>query len=253
MKTTKKQEVINLLAWYNLGKLSDDETTMVENALKEDPSLKEHLLIEQSMAALIKEDKTLLDQSLFEDSQSRLDNVLAKIDLLEGTQTVAKVEKAEQPAAKPAEVKLSLFAQLKAKFDELLASSSHNFTYAVFAALTVVQLGLLVFFIVPSVNMDDADTYYDTASADVQVMDQPLDTAPQVGGTVLIIGMEGHIRLDNISSLPSDIKIDLLPSAVGYYRVRVNKKLTEQEIQGLKNELSKKHGAIQFIGEESSL
>lgn len=249
-KTTTKQEVINLLAWYNLGKLSDEDNAMVERALEEDSSLKEHLLVEQSMAALIKKDKTLLDQSLFEDSQSRLDGVLAKIDLLEGTQTAAKPV-AVEAAPVATQEKQSLFAQLKAKFDDLLTSSSHSFTYAVFAALTVVQLGLLVFFIVPSVNMDAEGEFY-TAGADTQIVDQPVVNAQKKSGTVLIIGMEGHIRLDGITSLSSDVKIDLLPSASGYYRVRVNKKLSEIELQELKNELSKKHGAIQFIGEEST-
>ena len=250
MKTTTKQEVINLLAWYNLGKLSDDEKNMVESALKEDPSLREQLSIEKSMAALIKEDKTLLDQSLFEDSQSRLDGVLAKIDLLEGTQAATKPVVAKKATVATAE-KQSYFAQLKAKFDDLLASSSHSFTYAVFAALTVVQLGLLVFFIVPSVNMEAEGEYY-TASADTQVTNNPVQNVAVEGGTVLIIGMQGHIRLDGITSLSSDVKIDLLPSASGYYRVRVNKKLSNIELQELKNELSKKHGAIQFIGEEST-
>jgi hypothetical protein len=254
MKKTTKQEVINLLAWYNLGKLSDDEHTMVEKALKEDPTLKEHLLIEQSMATLVKEDKTLLDQSLFENSQSRLDNVLAKIDILEGTQTVAKTETIKQATPVATEEKQSIFAQLKTKFDDLLTSSSHSFTYAVFAALTVVQLGLLVFFIVPSVNMDTEGEYY-TASADTQMIDKvdnSVRKASKAGGIVLLIGMENHIKLEGIRSLPSDVKIDLLPSTSGYYRVRVNKKLSEIELQELKNELSKKHGAIQFIGEESN-
>jgi hypothetical protein len=250
MKTTTKQEVINLLAWYNLGKLSDDEKTMVESALSEDPSLKEELLVEQSMAALVKEDKTLLDQSLFEDSQSRLDGVLAKIDILEGTQTAAKPEIVKQTTV-ATEKKQSYFSQLKAKFDDLLASSSHSFTYAVFAALTVVQLGLLVFFIVPSVNMEAEGEYY-TASADTQVINTTVQNPAVEGGTVLIIGMQGHIRLDGITSLSSDVQIDLLPSASGYYRVRVNKKLSDTELQELKNELSKKHGAIQFIGEEGN-
>jgi len=251
MKTNSEQEVINLLAWYNIGKLSDDEKAMVEEALEKDPSLKEHLAIEQSMATLVKEDKSLLDQSLFEDSHSRLDGVLAKIDLLEGTQKVAATKTAEPVKSTKVEEKESIFAQLKAKFDEFLTSSSHSFTYAVFAALTVVQLGLLVFFIVPSVNMDDESEYY-VASAETKVLDNPTQAIEQPGGTVLIISMTGHITLDGLSSLSSDVKIDLLPSTSGYYRVRVNKKLSEIELQELKNELSKKHGAVLFIGEETN-
>lgn len=246
MKTTTKQEVINLLPWYNLGELSGDEKQMVEKALIDDPSLKEHLLIEQSMVALIKEDKTLLDQSLFDDTQSRLDGVLAKIDLLEGVQQTSKTKSNTTTTVE----KISLFSQLKTKFDDLLTSSSQNFTYAVFAALTVVQLGLLVFFIVPSVNMEGEGEYY-VASADVQTLGTPSKALTKKGGTVLLISVPGHIKLDYITSLSSDVRIDLLPSTDGYYRVHVSKKLSETELQELKNELSKKHGTIQIIGEES--
>ena len=261
MKTNSKQEAISLLPWYSLGKLTDSENKIVEAALKEDPSLKEQLLTEQSMISIVNEDKSLLDASLFEDTQSRLDNVLAKIDIMEGTQAATATKPAAAvEAVKPAiekaktikktEKKESLISQLKAKLDEMLGSSSHSFTYAVFAALTVVQLGLLVFFIVPSVNMDKESEFY-VASAESQMVNEPIETMPpEQAGMVLIISMAGNISLDGITSLSSDVQIDFLPNDEGYYKVRVNKKLSQTELQELKNELSKKHGTIQFIGEE---
>jgi len=259
MKTNTKQEVVNLLAWYNLEKLPDDEKTIVENALKEDPSLKEDLLIEQSMAELVKEDKTLLDHSIFEYTQSRLDNVLAKIDALESTQATT-AEVSTPSVAK--EEKQNIFMQLKSKFDALLASSSHNFTYAVFAALTVVQLGLLVFFIVPSDNMDNqsitvanndtgmtsGEAFYTPAMHDKQGAEHPSLLAGD--GMILIVTAPNNIKLDKITDLANDVTIELLPNKDGLYRVRVNKRLSEIELQELKNELSRKYGSIQVIGED---
>jgi len=243
MKTKTQQEVISLLPWYNLGKLSDDERAMIENALEEDTSLKEHLLIEQSMSASIKDDKTLLDLSLFDSSESRLTNVLAKIDLLEESKEVSTQQVVTQKAVE-LEVKQSIFAKLKLKLDDLLTSSSHNFTYAVFAALTVVQLGLLVFFIVPSANMGP-ESEFEVASSDTHNM------LPSTG-VILLFDIGGHINLGGTTRLSNGAKINLLPGASGYYRVQVSKTLSKIELQELTNELSKKHGDVKYMGEEAS-
>ena len=244
MNDKSKQEVINLLPWYHLGKLTDEEKLLVEEALETDPSLKKESLSEQQIMQSVKADKTLLDGSIFNTPTSRLDGVLAKLDLLE--QPTTETNQQNTPEAK----KPSLLIQFKKYFDNLLSGNSQNFTYAVFAALTVVQLSLLVLFISPSDNISEGKgAIYETAS--FMPSDLP-PTTTAVAPMVLLIGMESNFKAEGFSEiLGSNVDVEILPDSSGYYRINLSKKLSPQEIEDLKHELSKKHGKIWFIGEES--
>lgn len=253
MNNKLKQEVINLLPWYHLGKLTDEENTLVEEALANDPSLEAEAIAEQTMMSLVQDDKSLMDGSIFDGTTSRLDNVLAKLDGLEQqtAPTAAEPKQQTTKASKP-----SIFAQIKESFDNLLLGNSRSFTYAVFAALTVVQLALLVLFIVPSDNIgQEEESSYGLASYNGQTEQRPPATAKptSAGQMVLLIGMNTHFKAEGFDEIiGSDVEVKFLPDSDGYYRVRINKKLSEQEIEDLKHELSKKHGTIWFIGEEAS-
>ena len=249
MNNNLKQEVINLLPWYHLGKLTNDEKTLVEEALANDSSLKEASLLEQQMMNQVQEDKSLMDGSIFSGSTSRLDSVLAKLDGLEQPTPVAEPKQHKNTVQKP-----SIFTQAKEYFDNLLSGSSRSFTYAVFAALTVVQLALLVLFIVPSDNIGNGEessfglASYDSQSVQTSVLPKPSSTSQ----TVLLIGMNTNFKVDGYNEiLGSEVKVEILPDSDGYYRVSIDKKLSTKEIEDLKHELSKKHGKIWFIGEES--
>ena len=252
MDNNLKQEVINLLPWYHLGKLTDDEKAIVEEALANDPSLKEAAVAEQTMMNRVQADKSLMDGSIFADPTSRLDNVLAKLDGLEQKVAPAAAEP-EQKAVTTQ--KVSVFAQIKEYFDNLLLGNSRSFTYAVFAALTVVQLALLVLFIVPSDNIGNGEqSSFGLASYNGQSVQQPPAPAKPSSASqmVLLIGMNTHFKAEGFNEIiGSDVEVKFLPDSDGYYRVRINKKLSEQEIEDLKHELSKKHGTIWFIGEET--
>lgn len=252
MDTKSKQEVMSLLPWYQLGKLNDEETALVEKAFQTDPSLKHASELEATMMRQVKADKTLLDGSIFDETNSRLDSVLARIDALEQTST----ETTKDAASLTSPVKPGLLAQLKDYINGLLTGNSQNFTYAVFAALAVVQLSLLVLFILPSDNLSPSKetTYYDLASHDVKSVgdsQQVATPATSAGQTVLLISMESHFKAQGFSEiLGSDVEVELLPPDNGIYRVSINKQLSTQEIEELEHELSKKHGPIFFIGAE---
>ena len=249
MNNNLKQEVINLLPWYHLGKLTDEEKSLVEEALAKDSSLKEASLAEQQMMNDIKADKNLLNGSIFDGSTSRLDSVLAKLDQMEQPAPTAEPKQRNATVQKP-----SIFSQAREYFDNLLSGNSRSFTYAVFAALTVVQLALLVLFIVPSDNIDtgESSSFGLASYSEQSVQPAVLPKSPSTSQTVLLIGMDTHFEAEGYNEiLGSEVKVELLPDSDGYYRVGVNKKLSTQEIEDLKNELSKKHGKIWFIGEES--
>ena len=254
MDNNLKQEVMYLLPWYHLGKLTDEEKKIVEEALANDPSLEEAAAAEQNMMSHVQADKSLMDGSIFADPTSRLDNVLAKLDGLEPKAAPVEAESKRKAVTQP---KTNVFTQIKEYFDSLLQGSSRSFTYAVFAALTVVQLALLVLFIVPSDNIGHGESSsYELSGFDGQSAPAQQPAAPATPSSasqmVLLIGMNTHFKAEGFDEIVgSDVEVTLLPDSYGYYRVRINKKLSEQEIEDLKNELSKKHGKIWFIGEES--
>ncbi|MGB1310701.1 MAG: hypothetical protein ACPG47_05790 [Leucothrix sp.] len=247
MNIKKRQEVEKLLPWYNLGKLSTVEKAMVDKALLEDTSLKEQISLDNSMRSAVLDDPTLLDQSALETSSVRLDKLLAKIDT--GTQK----EAINKPAPKEAPQTKRLLAGVKSFFTDLLSGSSESFTYAVFAALAVVQLTLLMFFVVPSAMQDESYVNVANVAPDES---QPLVNNNPVSNKdsselVLLIAMKDNISFEGFTSETfGELKFDLLPNNYGFYRVRLNKKLSPKEIEVLKNELSHKSANILFVGEE---
>ena len=249
MNIKKRQEVVNLMPWYNLGKLSDAEKTLVDEALTEDPSLKDQLSLDQQIRATVVTDPSLLDRSAFESSDLRLNKVLAQID-----ETVVKsIEPKATPVAKEKEATQSPFDSVTSFFTNLLSGSSHSFTYAVFAALTVVQLALLLFFVVPS-TMQSNDGFNTASGEKGKIVPEPApmtlqDRAPS--GLVLMIAIEDNIKIEGfISKTFGDLELELIPDSYGYYRFRLNKDLTREEIEVLKNELSHKTNNVIFVGEE---
>lgn len=196
MNIKKRQEVINLMPWFNLGKLSPEEKSMVESALIEDPSLKGQLTLDQDIMARIIADPTLLDKSAFAPSTVRLEKVLAQID-----ETVVKkiADKAEIVVKKERQP-ISMFAGVKSFFTDLISGSSHSFTYAVFAALTVVQLALLMFFVAPSVMQEDIIKPTDPITA----AGEPTMFVPDPSATnivVISIIMKDNVKINDITKV----------------------------------------------------
>lgn len=234
------------MPWYNLGKLSANEESMVNEALIEDPSLKDQLALDKDIMTKVIADPKLLDRSAFESSTVRLDKVLAQLD--EGT---TKVTKKQAKPAKEKKPSVDLFAGVKSLFSGLLSGSSHSFTYAVFAALTVVQLGLLMFFVVPSTMQEQRADNFGPASGEPVVHAEGPSVDKNGSGLVLIISMKDNIKIEGFTSNTlGKLKFDLLPSDAGYYRVRLNKELSSKEIEVLKNELSHETAEVIFVGEE---
>ena len=249
MNIKKRQEVVNLMPWYNLGKLSDAEKTLVEEALIEDSSLQEELSLDQNIRAKVVAEPDLLNKSAFASCDVRLNNVLAQID-----DTVVKpIDTKTKAAFKEKTPTISPFSGVKFFFTDLLSGSSHSFSYAVFAALTVVQLALLLFFVVPSTMQKSSE--FSTASGDPSTPAQApsMNTASdnKASGLVLLVAMEDNIQIEGfISKTLGDIKFDLIPDNYGYYRFRLNRNLTLEEIEVLKNELSHKTKNVIFVGED---
>jgi len=247
MNIKKRQEVINLMPWYNLGKLSDAEKTMVDEALSEDASLREQLSLDQDIMSKVLADPKLLDRSAFESSDIRLDKVLSLID----ETVVTKLASKPQVVAKEKQPSVSMLTVIKSFFADLLTGSSHSFTYAVFAALTVVQLALLMFFVVPSTMQDnDFIDGYAPVTEDKKVI------VPEPAGANIDSSLDLEIMMkDNIviEGFPNesigDLELELLPNSDGKYHIRPSRKLKPAEIEVIKNGLLDDTAEVKFAGE----
>jgi len=196
MNIKKRQEVINLMPWYNLGKLSAEEKSLVESALIEDPLLKDQLSLDKDIMARIIADPKLLDKSAFAPSTVRLEKVLAQID----ETVVKKIANKAHPAVKKESEPADMFAGVKSFFTDLISGSSHSFTYAVFAALTVVQLALLMFFVVPStIQPNDKDSI--TATNEPIVFADEALVAPTANNVVISIIMKDNVTINDITEV----------------------------------------------------
>jgi len=249
MNIKKRQEVINLMPWYNLGKLSDAEKTMVDEALSEDASLREQLSLDQDIMSKVLADPKLLDRSAFESSDIRLDKVLSQID----ETVVTKLASKPQVVAKEKQPSISMLTGVKSFFADLLAGSSHSFTYAVFAALTVVQLALLMFFVVPS-TMQDND--FGNSDGFITSSDGNKNLVPEPAGSNIDSSLDLEIMMkDNIviEGFPNesigDLELELLPNSDGKYHIRPSRKLKPAEIEVIKNGLLDDTAEVKFASE----
>jgi len=243
MNIKKRQEIINLMPWYSLGKLSEPEKIMIDEALSDDSSLREQLNLDQDMMSKVLANPELLNRSAFESSTIRLDKVLAQID----ETVVTKLANKPQALVREKRQSATLIADIKSFFTDLLTGSSHNFVYAVFAAITVVQLSLLLF-IVP-LTKDSND--YGVASDGKAIIAPPPITDNKASGLVLVIAMEDNTQVEDIDSKTlGKIKLDLLPNNLSFYRAHLKRKLTPEDTEVLKDELSHKTANVIFVGEE---
>lgn len=221
MNIKKRQEVINLMPWYNLGKLSADEKSMVETALLEDPSLNDQLKLDQDVMARIIADPKLLDKSAFAPSTVRLDKVLAQID----ASVVKEIASKAKSATKKETKSVSMFAGVKSFFESLLSGSSHSFTYAVFAALTVVQLALLMFFVVPATSIQINDDGYNSANGEKsEIFDaKSLESImiKNASGLVLNVTIKDNVKTDDIIKV---LKNDWWSQKIESFKIEGDKK-----------------------------
>ena len=253
MNIKKRQEVINLMPWYNLGKLSDAEKAMLDEAFAEDPSLKEQLDLDHEIMSKVLADPKLLDRSAFESSTIRLEKVLAQID----DTVVTKIPEKQRTIIKDEVQTTGLTMRVKLFFADLLSGSSHSFTYGVFAALSVVQLALLVFFVVPSSSLVKDDNHYtsnDLIDGKPRLVQGPEATESDniPNGLVLPLPLKDNILIEGFhSDTLGDLKLklEMVPGSDGHYTVRLNRELTQQEAEVIENELSHKTAKIVFVGE----
>ena len=137
------EEVLELLPWYAIGKLSLEDQTLFEKALIRYPLLEGQLQQELQLIETVSTDKSILNLSAIATQDERLKSVLNMIDVAE-TQGQTK-DNSESGTSS------SLLDKLKNAFETLMPSADDLPQYARVASVAVLVLSIaaLTAFVAP--------------------------------------------------------------------------------------------------------
>ncbi len=221
-------EALRLLPWYATGWLSSEERAYVKENLAEYPEFQELLLSEYEVIRLVKDDNSLLDQSLLDAPEVRLERVLGKIKALE---TVEGIQNEKE----------SSWVKLKSFFQNLLFGESTKFQYASIAVVSTLAIALLFAFISPLVK--EGNSFY-PATIETSLHDNR-------NVTVLLVGLNTEPNAPKLLSVlkASNAKISSIPGKDAMYQITLPVKLTPDQTNLLIKSLSKNKDLFWFAGE----
>lgn len=246
-------ETLKLIPWCATGLLTDDERAYINEQLKQHPALQEYIEEELELIKLLSEDKSLLDLSILEPTESRLEKVMESLD-----QSPNETLSAEKPAEEESPDTSSLNSSLNdvntantnglfswlTKFFPGMAGGNNKLYYARFASIAVV-LGLLVAFIAPLIIKDKMQNTFHPASV------QNTESTGQSTKTSLLLGINGDLRnpwlLDFLKK--NNAKISKIPGKDGLYRIQFEQKMPANKIESLTRQLKDHKELIWFVGE----
>lgn len=221
------EEALKLLPWYATGWLSPEERSYLKKVMAEFPELQELLKTEQEIIYLIKEDQSILEQSLLGPVETRLENVLKKLEA--------------QPNTEPAQSFFNIGLQ---KLTKVFAFGDiSKIQYAAIATVGTLSLVALLFaFITPL--MKQSNVFYPAALE---------ETSKKYRNTVTVLLVGLSANPDNPTLLKllkeSHAIISAVPGKDGMYRISLPKKLNPEQTEGLIKKLSVHKDLFWFTGE----
>lgn len=232
MKIDKKSqneipaEAIKLLPWYATGWLPPEERNYIKKILNKFPELQEQVVTEHKIIQLIREDESLLEQSLLAPAEERLDTVLKK--LKDNTKT--------NPETQTLPLKIKSFIEI------FLFGGASRTQYAMIATMSVLSIGLLFTFISPL--MKESNIFYPAALED-SMSNQNKDH------TVLLVGLTANPDDPTLIKLlqESHATITAVPGKDGMYRIQLPTKLSPIQTKKLINKFSSHKELFWFTGE----
>lgn len=235
------EEVLKLLPWYAIGKLSVEDQTLFEKALIRYPLLEEQLKQELQLIETVSADKSLLDLSAISGQEERLKSVFNIIDI-EDTQNQSK-------AHSELDTTSSLLEKLKNTFNALMPSADGMPQYARIASVGVLVLSVAVLtaFVAPLFT-ETSD--YIPASAVSESSDEQTSLI-NASMTVLLVGFNGtSTELGNNDILKDKLlKIETVPDKEGVYQISFKQVLSSVEIKQTIDALLAQKELIWFAGE----
>lgn len=229
------EEVLELVPWYAIGKLSVDDQALFEEALVSYPSLKNHVEIEQQMMQAVNADHSLLSKSAIAPTEERLKSVLNMIDIEE-----SRTDSVQDS---------SIFAKVKNAFDSLIPSSNGVPQYARVASVGILVLSVAVMtaFVAPLFS-DKSD--FVPASAETQSKtNEP--AVVNAAKTTLLVGFNGSsVELGENTVLKGKlIKVESVPEKEGMFKISFRDSLNANQIKETINSLLAQKELVWFAGE----
>jgi len=234
-KQIKKQipiKALELLPWYATGYLSPEEREYVQKISSQTPDFQEMLDRERQVINILKENKSILEQTCLEATEIRLAGVLEKLPLTEKQKNTdySKQGFLQKLSQKP-----------RIMLSDLFSSHSPKVQYGVFAAITTLFLALLFAFISPLV--EENTIFYPATSSVIKSHD---------GATTILIGL--NTELDNPSLLrilkENNAVINAIPGKSGMHHLSLSVKLNAEQTKKLLKKLTNDKELFWFAGEE---
>ena len=227
--------VLELLPWYAMGKLSEEDQTFFEKALSKYSLLKKQLEQESQLIELITSDKTLIDLGVNSSQEERLKSVMNMIDISESKEHTKIHNKASSIS--------SLINKLKYTFHLLIPNQEGTSKYTRLASIgiLVLSVGILTAVIAP-VFTEKSDFIPASAKSKISI---------EQTTTSLLVGFNGtSIELTNNAALKDKLtNISPAPEGEGIYQIKFEKKLSLEVIKQTLDALQNQKELIWFAGE----
>lgn len=233
-------EVLELLPWYAIGKLSVDDQAFFEKMLVTYPSLQFQLEEEQKVISKVSANNSVLDKSLIPPADERLKSVFIMIDVAEKLNKTKEREQVNQTG--------SLLEKFKNTIDTLIPVGVPQYARIASVGILVLSVAVLTAFVAPLFTQSSE---FIPASAVTQPLDQKT-TLINASQTVLLVGFNGSsTELGNNEVLKGKLsKIESVPNKEGVYQISFKQVLNSEETSQVIGALMKQDKLIWFAGEE---
>ena len=231
-------EVLELIPWYAIGKLSVDDQAIFQAALLKYPLLEARVQQEQQMIKMVSADKSLLEKSALVQPEERLKSVLNMIDVAE----------TQHQSSQPSEDE-SFIAQLKNTIVSWVSTPKAASQYASVTVL-LLSVAVLTAFVTPLFTGDKNE--FIPASAVSQNDVESKRIFVNSSNTVLLVGFNGtSAELGNNAVLKDMLfKIETVPDKKGMYQISFKKPLSDEKIKQTIDALTKQKDLVWFAGEK---
>ena len=235
------EELVKLVSWYVIGKLSVDDQAIFDEALMRYPLLEELVAEEQRMMQIVSANESVLDKSAIANQDERLKSVLNMIDVAESQEHIRESSKITSS--------ISIIDKLKNLIGlNSTAEGVPQYARAASFAILVLSVGVLTAFVAPLFT-DKSD--FVPASASNQISPNQTTVASS-STTVLLVGFKGtSVELGGNQVLKGKLaKIESVPDKEGIYQISFKKMMSSAETQETIEALLAQKNLVWFAGEE---
>ena len=235
------EDILGLIPWFAINKLSSEDQIIFESALIDYPSLKQQLEDESKMIAKITANNSIYYNTIFGSSEERLKTVWNIIDKPE-TSTATKISNKES-------LNSNLFAKLKNIVNVLIPNHHSMPQFARVAGLGGLVLSVAVLTTLAKPLFTHTSDFVPASAVTQPTANQPSEESTTQ--TILLVGFNGSSEeLSNIDALKGkQLNIESPPDKEGFFQVSFKQAMDSNEIKTTIDALLKHKEAVWFAGE----